>query len=242
MKKSFLVFVLAGLIVSIGLSLLSTRVTAAGVANGSWSKGTEVALDLKPNAELQNFGSGVVVTAPGEICHEFSGGRFGWVASIRKWIDGAWVKIPTTQGWVPNTEGSYMACAQAPSAGTYGLFAYYIRPENAQDDAPAGLPICKDVTIHGNIGYYSKEDEEVIRLNFFSGITPGDAWTFEILSITDLLGDPVVVDTYTNDLEYDSENVMYTKSLIVSTEVENLTLRVNTPTCYVDVNLSKPVD
>lgn len=240
MKKSFIVFVLAGVIVSIGLSLLSTRVTAAGVANGTWSKGKEVALDLKPNAELQNFGSGVVVTEPTEICHEFSGGQFGWVASIRKWVDGAWVKIPTTQGWVPSTEGSYMACAKAPSAGTYALFAYYIRPENAQDDAPAGLPACKDVTIHGNIGYYDKAGEEVIRLNDFSGITPGDAWTFEILSIKDTGGVNMLIDTYTNDLVYDSENVTYEKSLFVSTEVGTIILRVNTPTCYVDVTLPSP--
>lgn len=240
MKKSFIVFVLAGVIVSIGLSLLSTRVTAAGVANGTWSKGKEVALDLKPNAELQNFGSGVVVTEPTEICHEFSGGQFGWVASIRKWVDGAWVKIPTTQGWVPSTEGSYMACAQAPSAGTYALFAYYIRPENAQDDTPAGFPACQGVTIEGKLQTYHKDDIE-LSLDQFTGITPGDPWTFEILSFKydDI---EVEVDTYTNDLNYDADKILYNKILTVSTAVNNASIRVNTPTCYVNVDLEVILD
>ena len=244
MKKFFVLFVLVGFSLTIGLSLFSSKVIAAGIANGTWSTGREIGIDVAYDAELQSFGKGVVVTAPTEICHEFSGGQFGWQAVIRRLVNNEWVNVPTTQGWVPNTEGNYMACAQAPSAGKYALFAYYVQPENAvqADEAPAGLPACQGVTIEGGVSNYSKANEAVIRLETFSGITPGETWTFEILSIKDQDDIDVIVDTYTNDLVYDGDNMMYEKLLSVSAEVRTLNLRVNTPSCYVDLTFLGFVD
>lgn len=243
MKKSFISIVLTGFIVCLGLGLFSSSATAAGVADGAWSTGREVTLDIAANLELQSFGNGVVITAPAEICHAFSGGQFGWVAVIRRFVDGVWVKVPTTQGWIPNTEGTYTACAQAPSAGTYALFAYYVRPKNWSPAVePPVFPACKDVTIEGKVLNYPKDGEAAIRLDGFTGIIPGDAWTFELFSIKDFHDVDVVVDAYTNDFVYDSDNTMYEKLLKVSEEVDKVTLRVNTPTCYVDLELSAIVD
>lgn len=71
--------------------------------------------------------NGIEVDAPTTICHPFKAGRFGWLGEIHQLVDGAWVKLPTTVGWVPNEEGRYMACAQAPAAGIYALFGYYVK-------------------------------------------------------------------------------------------------------------------
>jgi len=243
LKKLLVVVVLAGFSLTIGLSLFSSKVVAAGIANGTWSTGREIVIDVAYDAELQSFGKGVVVTAPTEICHEFSGGQFGWVAVIRRLVNNEWVNVPTTQGWIPNTEGKYMACAQAPSAGKYALFAYYIQPENAvQANEAPGLPACQGVTILGGVSNDSKANETFIRLTDFTGITPGDAWTFEILSIKDQDDIDVMVDTYTNDLVYDGDIVQYEKLLSVSAEVASLSMRVNTPTCYVNLVLTEMDD
>jgi len=36
--------------------------------------------------------------------------------------------METTNDWVPNKEGEFMSCAQAPAAGTYALFGYWKKP------------------------------------------------------------------------------------------------------------------
>lgn len=243
MKKFFVLVVLVGFSLTIGLSLFSSKVIAAGIANGTWSTGREIVIDVAYDAELQSFGKGVVITAPTEICHEFSGGQFGWQAVIRRLVNNEWVNVPTTQGWVPNTEGNYMACAQALSAGKYALFAYYVQPKNqAPVEQPAGFPACQGVTIRGGVSNDSKANETFIRLNDFTGITPGDAWTFEILSIKDGENNDVVVDAHTNDLAYDGDIFQYEKLLSVSAEVASLSMRVNTPTCYVNLELTEMDD
>jgi hypothetical protein len=71
--------------------------------------------------------NGIEVDGPTTICHPFKAGRFGWVGEIHQLVEGVWIKLPTTVGWVPNEEGRYMACAQAPTAGIYALFGYYVK-------------------------------------------------------------------------------------------------------------------
>lgn len=68
---------------------------------------------------------GIKLDGAAQICHPFDEGRFGWTGEIFQLVEGAWVKLATTVGWVPNEEGKYKACAQAPAAGTYALFAYF---------------------------------------------------------------------------------------------------------------------
>jgi hypothetical protein len=97
-----------------------------------WSTGTEVVIDLAtypapPDQQL--FGKGVVVDEPATLCHPFDMGRFGWTGTVYQLMEGQWIKLPTSVGWVPDEEGQYMACATTSSAGTFALFAYYTRPE-----------------------------------------------------------------------------------------------------------------
>ena len=68
------------------------------------------------------------VSKAGKICHPFRGGQFKWVGDIRRLVDGKWIKVTTTQGWLDGPESTYQICAQAPDKGIYSLFAYYTGP------------------------------------------------------------------------------------------------------------------
>jgi hypothetical protein len=95
----------------------------------AWDSGSEFEIDqaavTPPNEWLQSLYSGVRVEEAGTICHPFRKGALGWTASIYKWSGNGWVELDTTLGWVPDKEGTFMACAYAPAAGTYAVFGYY---------------------------------------------------------------------------------------------------------------------
>ncbi len=98
---------------------------------GNWNIGTEFTLDLTSNPAptwLQLLSRGDVITSPARICHPFRGGQFKWVGEIRQLLDGQWVKIETETGYLNGSEGQFVACANAPVAGTYALFGYYTGP------------------------------------------------------------------------------------------------------------------
>lgn len=108
-------------------------VTKQPIAAGEWNTGTIVDVDLTKAAapewlQLMTTNA-VVVKEPTEICHELRGGKYHWVGEIRKLKGDKWIKLETINGWVPDEEGAYVACAKAPSAGTYALFAYYNGPQ-----------------------------------------------------------------------------------------------------------------
>ena len=108
---------------------VSSKTTA--LAAGDWSSGTPVDVNFTDNPApnwMQLLTSPVEVNEAGQICHDFRGGQFGWVGEIRQLVDGEWVKVPVTVGWVPNTEGAFMICADVSSAGTYALFGFYNPP------------------------------------------------------------------------------------------------------------------
>jgi len=84
-----------------------------------------------PRDWYQLKANGLKVDGATRICHGFDAGRYGWTGEIFRLVEGAWVKLPTTVGWVPTEEGHYIACAMAPAAGTYALFGYFV-----QADAP----------------------------------------------------------------------------------------------------------
>lgn len=89
-----------------------------------------------PRDWYQLKSNGLKLDGAAQICHPFDEGRFGWTGEIFQLVEGAWVKLATTVGWVPNEEGKYKACATAPAAGTYALFAYF-------DKAKAPVVECK---------------------------------------------------------------------------------------------------
>lgn len=139
MKKILIVVVMAVLVLAIVFISIPKNVQAGYsatkqvLAAGNWNTGTEVEVDLStaPAPEWLQLmtTSAVVINEPTKICHELGGGKFHWVGEIRKLKDGKWIKIETLNSWSPDEEGAFMACAQAPSAGTYALFAYYNGPQ-----------------------------------------------------------------------------------------------------------------
>lgn len=148
--------------------------TGSGIAGGSWTTGEE--LDITQSAKtapewLQLLStSGVQLTSARKICHPLRGGQFGWVGEIRQFKGGKWVKLATTNEWVPNTEGQFMSCAQAPSAGTYALFGYYIAPEGL-----AGAPAydCSTVTWSSKAGNSIMIGINLDSAVFFGGTITG---------------------------------------------------------------------
>jgi hypothetical protein len=69
--------------------------------------------------------NGLQLEGPALICYPFRGAQFGWHGLIRV-LDGTkWWPLATTIAWTPDEEGKLMACAQAPAAGTYALWAWW---------------------------------------------------------------------------------------------------------------------
>jgi hypothetical protein len=110
------------------------------VAPGSWTwtgeaSGVEVqpdTLTATPPAWRLIKTNGLVLSGPATMCHEFTGNQNGWMGDIYMLAGDSWTKLVTTVDWVPTIEGHLMACAQAPAAGTYALFAYWDKPEGWQ--------------------------------------------------------------------------------------------------------------
>lgn len=134
MKKSTLVGVLSIFIAVFTLVSVTSPVEAKpptqnGVADGNWSAGISVVVNLADTTYpdwLQLMDEkGSVLSVPGQICHPFRGGTYGWTAEIRLLKGSTWVKLPTVMDWIPNKEGIYTACVQGPESGTYALFGYY---------------------------------------------------------------------------------------------------------------------
>jgi hypothetical protein len=67
---------------------------------------------------MMSLTSPVKINEAGKVCHDFRGGQFGWVGQIRQLVDGKWVEVESTIGWVPNTDGKFMICADVHSGGT----------------------------------------------------------------------------------------------------------------------------
>jgi hypothetical protein len=139
MKK--IIYIIAALELVLVLTQVSVPKVVAGyynpqpqippIAPSSWTGGSQVSIDLVtyPAPDwLELKSEGVKVTTPGQICHEFRGISYHWVPEIRYLKNGKWVKVESIGGWVPNTEGTYVVCANASVAGTYALFAYYNGP------------------------------------------------------------------------------------------------------------------
>jgi hypothetical protein len=146
MKRVMLVLV--ALLLVFGLVQLSAPKTVSagyigtvnlGLATNDWTGGDVTTVDFTkypaPNW-LQLMTDPVKVTTPGKICHDFRGGQFYWTPEIRELKDGKWIKIPSTAGWVPTTEGKYVVCAQAPAVGVYALFGFYNPPANLPAQEP----------------------------------------------------------------------------------------------------------
>lgn len=131
MKKKILIVVSLVLIVTMSLGFTPKAVQAE---SSEWNTGTDVVIDLSlhplPETWLQLFGNGVKVDGSTTICHSFRQGGYGWTPVIYQLTANGWVALDTTNTRA-NEESEYQACAIAPVAGTYALFAYYKQPVSA---------------------------------------------------------------------------------------------------------------
>jgi hypothetical protein len=131
-------------------------------------------ITTKPQEWYQLKSDGLKLDAASGICYPFDEGRFGWTGEIFQLVEGAWIKLATTVGWVPTEEGKFLACAQAPAAGTYALFAYY-------DPAKAPVLVCE----------YDMSDwfinlESYLGLHFYAhtpSLPDGTLVTYQLISM-----------------------------------------------------------
>jgi len=119
MKKVLAVlFAIAWLVTTITSSVTAIS-SPPGIASGTWTgSGEVVTVDLTGTSypawlQLAAY-QGFKANFDQQVCHPFPGGQLGWMADIRVLSGNEWVSVPTTQGWEPDEEGTYMACADAP--------------------------------------------------------------------------------------------------------------------------------
>ena len=69
---------------------------------------------------------GIQINSAAKICHSFGEAAHNWVAEIREFKSGKWVKVPSTTTYVKEVE--YVTCANVTEAGTYAIFGLYQAP------------------------------------------------------------------------------------------------------------------
>jgi hypothetical protein len=226
----------------------STEAKSPDIAPNSWNKGTEVVIDTVTNpvpSGYQMFGKGVKITSPGEICHEFRSGQFKWIADIHRMVNSNWVKVPiTTQGWVPDEEGTYMACAQADAAGTYALFGYYTGPSERAfepSQTPPLSPVCdvNPFTMDGYIVNYIGEGYDYdYRFDFdIDSATLPQTFTFSILSHTP--ADSTIQISGNATITYYFYSTFNFHAQSDDLNIDPISIRVETDTCHFDLTLSE---
>jgi hypothetical protein len=209
------------LVLVLGLFLISSPKSVSatlaeppspGIAEGDWewTSADVVGEDVpmikiltKPAPWLQLITNGLAIKSPAKICHPFRGGQFGWSGSIYKLMGETWTKVPTTIGWEPSSEGKYVACAQAASAGTYALFGYWVKPAG---DVETPL-VCAYDTSEWTGGYYLESDNYYFYAQFPPDFPEGVEATYTLLgSMGSIYADPTgSISTYYADWD----NVVY---------------------------------
>jgi len=199
MKKISVLFIVI-LVLALTLGMTARNASAAPLADsGEWNTGRAVSIDLAahpaPQEWLQLFGKGVEVKGPALLCHPFREGQFGWTPVIYQMNVFGWVEMPTTNTKV-SSEGQYQACATAPVAGTYALFAYYTPPP----------PVCDTDTSEWYMEYWDVTEDELYPgyegYYLYAGIDPlpaGTRVTYKLLEGFDGL----TIDTFGSTISYD---------------------------------------
>jgi hypothetical protein len=135
MKKVFGITIT--LVIVIGFFMLNMPkldTVSADIGVGSWviPGSTETVVNVNVDDEiksapawLQQVSEAIKIDKASKICYTFPQGRYGWAPQIRQYKDGKWLKIATTSEYPFSEEAPRYACANAPAAGTYILFAYY---------------------------------------------------------------------------------------------------------------------
>lgn len=117
-----------------------TIVQLQGIADGDWTTGEDYFGDLSaikpPKSYMQLLGEIVEATDKGVICHPFRGGEYGWSGNIYQLDNGKWNKKTTYFMWVPDLEGTFMACTKGIPGGIYALFGVYTEAANPTATLP----------------------------------------------------------------------------------------------------------
>ncbi len=245
MKKLILPVLLAALILMMSTvdSDVSAVTTNPLVAEGAWiGDGDAIPVDVTgtvyPKWLTLVNSTGFNVTESQQICHAFPGGQLGWVADIRVKSGNDWLAVPTTQGWEPDEEGTYMACADV-NWGTHALFAYYIEPE----DAVKVLPECEYNTFMGFV-YHPGWTGDTYTGWYFEAITynapfaEGTAVSYTITQSTNLPAEIQLtasgVTVFPGEFAPTQTVLFYPVSGLPSQPWE-ATFHLTFPTCYLDV-------
>ncbi|MBA4384853.1 MAG: hypothetical protein C0410_08960 [Anaerolinea sp.] len=197
------------------------------VAGGSWSTGSNVdvsTLAASAPTWLQLLTGGVKVTDAGKICHPFRGGQFGWVGIIMQYKDGQWVKLATTNDWVPNKEGEFMSCAQAPAAGTYALFGYWKRPAGYVEVVGTQAPTCNYSTDDWSAGQEDRDENGTFDI-IISGLQSDLTGQNLSLLVTNDPDDMLANDSYSANIS--SGSAQYVEVLIRNTGTVDFTVTVS---------------
>jgi hypothetical protein len=151
MKKHYKLVMTFIVVVLVLLSVISqtvqakvkTKDSSQGIAIDAWEiySGTGTSYNISSISSeaptwLQLMSGGIKLKEPSKICHPLRGGQFGWVGEIRQYKNNQWLKLTTVNDWVPNKEGVFMSCTEAPQAGIYALFGYFIRPVGYVENNP----------------------------------------------------------------------------------------------------------
>jgi len=208
----------------------------AGLANGAWSAGTEVEINLEAIPGLQLLTKGVKISQPTRLCHEFRGGDYGWIAEIRILKNGAWVKQPTTMGWEPDAEGAFMACTDASAAGTYALFGWF--DAKSVKVRQASLPLCNNELLL-DAGYFTDVSGIVsTSFTFLIPSMPNTPVTLSVVKALDESNGIVYFDAskFTASADTDGVGGLSLAALMSETIPIYMHVILTTPTCYFDID------
>lgn len=232
------------LVITLVLVNGSTPVYANNNDDGTWSTGTEITIDLAKNPApytwLQLMGTGVKVDAPGQICRVFRVGQYNWVADMRHLVNGKWVKITTTQGFLDGKEASYMACGQAPAAGTYALFAYF----TGQSESGSS---CAYDTSAWTAETQWNEGDQAILINLNNGFPANQSASFTVLPPVDSNYISPLSETTSTYSFYDSDDHVWYSSAFFGNAINyegewTITIRFTVSGCSKDFVISSPAD
>lgn len=217
----------------------------SGIADGQWEwqgvgiNGSEITVDLSAapiSPWLELLTNAIKIDGPAKICHPFRGGQFKWIGEIRQLVDGKWIKLATTSGWVPDAEGEFMACAQAPSAGTYALLGYYSGP-------PEVKPLyCMYDTTEWWIGHGSYDEDPDLELFLAAPTLPANTLvSYQVLGMS-----PAYVLTGSlagSGTKYPADHIwanfvdFVDYPIVINGPIESLNVRFFMPACTWDGNM-----
>ena len=247
-KTAYCLFVFLLTLSFLAVSVPGSVSAAAGdIGSGAWVTPGSAAAFTTVNVDkaaksapdyLQQLSEGIVISAPAKICYPFRGGQFHWVPKIMQLSNGKWTSMTTGQEYLFTDEAVGYACTKASAAGTYALFGYYDGPAEVVNGG--GLPKCDGVEISGY--YYNTTHDgnlvvEVI-LNSYPAEFAGEALSYSVIGYSPASVSLSPISGNFTFLEFipGFQTELIRAGGMISGD---LSIRVFTPSCFVDLDLSE---